>query len=288
MTKNQQLFLSTLFNPDEEIYASPDKYSSSWDKEKQQWKIYRPSILQTDIPENTNLISINPLKGNTRSDQNVTSFRNFLVEMDEGSLAFQLKTVDDTKLPYSLAVFSGGKSIHFAVCLSESLPSIEVYKFYAEWILNTVPKADLATKNPSRAIRYPDVVRNDSPSKKIQKLVKQQDRISFTKLRQYLSFHIDKMPQPEKQDHFDDIEENDKAALANWLVIGMKKGFDFSIGRNNRWFAVGVEFAKCGFSLTNSIDILEKVFAPDPDFSRTEWTAAIKSGFSHGLKKYRK
>lgn len=285
MTESQKKFLSVLFNPDEEVYASPDKYSSSWDDENQKWKVYIPSVLQDDIQDNTNLIGINPIKGVKRNDANVTAFRSFLVEMDSGTLQSQMKIIEDIGMPFSVCVFSGGKSLHFGVTLDQDLPSLDIYRFYAEWLVKCIPGADLATKNPSRAIRYPDVMRKGGTKK--QQLVKVNERVNFNRFRQFLSRFPDKMPRQEQETFDTDMVDRDQTALANWLVFGIRDGFDFSIGRNNRWFAVGVEFAKCGYSMQNTVDVLEKVFVPDNDFSRSEWTAALKSGYQHGKRKYR-
>lgn len=286
MTENQIKFLSTLFNPDEEVYASPDKYSSSWDEEKQNWKIYRPSVKQGDIAQNTNLIGINPISGIKRNDANVTAYRNFLVEMDNASLQEQMDMVEKIGLPYSLCVFSGGKSLHFAIALNESLPSEEVYRFYAEWLLKTLPEADQATKNPSRAIRFPDVKRNDGDKKQL--LVKVRERITLNKLRQYLSAFPDKRPveQQEKELSAGPISDTNVEGLAKWVRDGMDSGFDFGIGRNNRWFSIGVEFAKCGFSIDDTILWMDKYYTPEPSFTRREWKSALKSGYKHGKQKF--
>ncbi len=284
MTKDQKAFTEVLFDYGEEVYASPDKYSSKWDEEKQEWIIYRPSVLMEEIPDDTNLVGLNPIKGLKRNDESVTAFRSFLVEIDNLPLKQQKELIEKSGLPYSVCVFSGGKSLHFGITLDEDLPSLEVYRFYSEWILNSIPEADGSTKNPSRGIRYPDVTRWDKGKK--QRLVEVKGRISLNKLKQYLSKHQDKVPKPQTYSDTEYKEKN-KTALADWVVFGFKEGFDFSIGRNNRWFAIGVEFAKCGYSFDSMVSALERVFVEEKSFERKEWLAALKSGYFHGNKKYR-
>ena len=283
MRKDVQIFLSTLFNPGEHIYASPDKYASV-KNEDGSWKIYRPSIEQKDIDQqNTLLVAVNPLKGDTRNDANVTAYRSFLVEMDSLPLPEQLELAKKMGLPYSLAVYSGGKSIHFAIALSEDLPDEETYRFYAEWLLRTIPAADQNTKNPSRSIRFPGVMR---PGGKKQGLVRSGPRISHTKLLAYLSKHPDKRPEVRVESDYEPID-NDAKGMALWVKKGLVDGFDFTKGRNVTWFAVGYEFGKCGYSMEDTLKALNPVFTEEKDFKKSEWRATIKNGYKKALKDYR-
>jgi hypothetical protein len=104
------------------------------------------------------LCALNPIKG-YRDDLSCTAFRNFLVEMDTGSIDDQLAYIKKLGMPYSAAIFSGNKSVHFLLSLDKDLPSENVYRALAEWILNIVTLADQNTKNPSRSIRVPGAYR---------------------------------------------------------------------------------------------------------------------------------
>ncbi|WP_214676866.1 hypothetical protein, partial [Escherichia coli] len=69
-----------------------------------------------------NLIAINPIKGWRRDDQ-VTAFRTFLIELDDGSLEEQSKYVKEMDMPFTACIFSGNKSLHFAITLDQDLPT---------------------------------------------------------------------------------------------------------------------------------------------------------------------
>jgi len=284
MKENSKRFLEILFNEGEHVYSAPFDYTSKRAEDGVGWEFHWPSrpVEEVDM-ENTTLISINPLKGDVRNDDNVTAYRTFMVELDEGPLAEQKAYIETSGLPYSLCVFSGGKSLHYAITLSEDLPSYDIWHLYAEWILNTLPKADKNTKNPSRGIRFPEVQRK---GKKMQKLVEARGRISLNKLDAYLSQHPDKKPKPEKYEEFE-FKRNHHAALAKWVLKGLKSGnFDMNKGRNATWFALGYEFAKCGYSKENTFEILEKYYSPEPTFKQAEWTACINNGYRTAAKKY--
>lgn len=285
MNNSADKFLKILFNEGEEVYASPDKYSSVWDEDHNQWKTYRPSVKVEKVDkEKSILIGLNPISGPVRSDENVTAYRTFLVEMDGMSLKDQMEYIKSKGMPYSVCVFSGGKSLHFGITLNKDLPSEEVYRYYAEWLLKTLPKADQQTKNPSRGIRFPGVQR---PRGKMQVLVEAPGRISLDKLKHYLSKYPECKPIIEqKKDSTFEFKPNNVKAMANWVLLGMKQGFDFSSGRNNRWFSVGYEFGKCGYDLETAKNALEHLFVAERTFGKKEWIMALKSGIKKGRKDY--
>lgn len=269
------------------MYASPDKFSSSWDEEREVWKTYRPSVLVEDVPNSTNLIGINPITGPTRKDSAVTAFRSFLVEMDGGTIKEQMEIVKKAEMPFSSCVFSGGKSLHFCITLNQDLPSVEIYRFFSEWILNSMPMADQGTGNPSRGTRYPETKRHDTG--RMQKAVILGERISLNKLKGFLAKHPDKVP-VEKNHNMDDFEPRDRNPLAadSWFTKGMAEGFDFSIGRNNRWFSIGIQIGKCGYDFNEFAEDMQSkgIFVEEKDFLKSEWMVALKSGYKHGRNKY--
>lgn len=283
MSSNQDLFLKILFNEGEHVYAAPDKFTSSKNDDGT-WKNYRPSVLVEEVDkEKTVLISINPLKGDSRNDGNVTAYRSFLVEMDDGSLEEQMTTVESIGLPYSVCTFSGSKSLHFGIVLNEDLPSEELWRFYAEWIINTVPGADRLTKNPSRSIRFCDVIRPETGGKQL--LVRASQRISLNMLKAYLSKHKDKMPVVKLTDDEPIPSMPNPKGLSTWVLLGLKNGFDFTSGRNNRWFSIAYDFGKNGYSLEETADILKQYYVEESDFRQTEWITALRSGWKKARKK---
>jgi hypothetical protein len=283
MRESTQKFIDILFNPDEEIYASPYGYTSKRNEDGTGWAFLWPSRPLRRIEEDDCvLVSINPVKGDVRNDDNVTAYRSFLVELDDGPLADQKKYIDDSGLPYSLCVFSGNKSLHFAVTLDHDLPSLELYKFHAEWILNTLKRADPNTKNPSRSIRIPGVQRT---GKKMQQLVEVRGRVSHDRLMAYLSKYPECRPAPEVDENFEFKEEN-KGGMAKWVLLGLVDGFDMSKGRNGTWFSIGYEFGKCGYDLETTFETLEPLYNPEATFKEAEWRYCVNNGHSKAVKKY--
>lgn len=131
-------------------------------------------------------ISINPLN-NRRADANVTSFRNFLVEMDgESSLEKQFDIVTKCGLPYSTCVWSGGKSLHFVVAMQESVDEA-TWRKLAKALVKSVPGADPTTTNPSRFTRLAEARRDNG---EYQTLIKILGRPSARAVEEYAAPHV--------------------------------------------------------------------------------------------------
>lgn len=229
------------------------------------------------------LIALNPIKGKLE-DAGCTAYRNFLIEMDGASLGEQWAYIDEFNLPWSACVFSGGKSLHFAVCLTDSLPSEDIYRFYAEWILNVVTQADQSTKNPSRGIRIPDVEREAG---KVQKLIELRSRISLDSLVSWLNDYKGLQPKMfEKVKEYQQDINQEPSMNALWYKtrVQLRDGIDTSKGRNNAWFKIALDFGLKGFSYPETVATLEQFFMPESDFRRREWMMAVKSGHGKGRK----
>jgi len=96
-----------------------------------------------------------------RADANVVTFRNFLIEIDDMPLGKQISYVKNL-VPFSTAVYSGGKSYHFIISLETPCETYVEYMSIAERIAKHVPKLDPSCKNPSRLSRIPNVMRPDT------------------------------------------------------------------------------------------------------------------------------
>jgi hypothetical protein len=270
-------FLQILFNRDEEICISPNKYGYH--------SVPLESVLtdgavellspKGDIeyvsPERIQLVALNPIKGQRR-DENATAFRTFLVEMDGMEISEQATYVRDMKMPYSACVFSGSKSLHFAIVLEEDLPSIDIYRFYAEWILGAMAKADQATKNPSRSIRFPGYIRDGRE----QKLLALKERVSLSSLIEWLKDHQDKKPQTYERRK--PLEVPDAETIPRWIWKRLNDGLDPGKGRNNQWFVIAKEFGKAGYDEDTTIITLDQFFSEEYDFGKREWESAVRSG----------
>jgi len=104
-------------------------------------------------------ITINPLKLGGSKDADVTSFRHALVEFDNISKVEQWLLYQQSRLPCTAIISSGGKSIHAWVKVDakdrreydERVAAI--YQHFADYGL------DAKNKNPSRLSRLPNCVR---------------------------------------------------------------------------------------------------------------------------------
>lgn len=126
-------------------------------------------------------------KRGRRADCNVTTFRNILIEMDKIPVEQQEQYVSEIKLPYSTAVYSGGKSIHYIISLETSLDGAKSYRSLVERVYRAVGReyVDLANKNPSRLSRVPGHLRTDTG--KEQKLLAVNGRIPNSVLEEWLN-----------------------------------------------------------------------------------------------------
>jgi hypothetical protein len=235
-----------------------------------------PEIFHTD---RITLVSLNP-NAKWREDETCTAFRNILVEMDYGPLKQQLDHIKAIGLPYSAAIFSGNKSIHFLISLDQDFPSEDVYRLFSQWILKAIPLADQKTFNPSRSIRLPGSYRE--PGKK-QRLMEYKGPVKLGDLVAWLQKHPEarpvKGPLREKSDDF--AFDN----LRPWARKRLINGLDRRKGRSNQWFALAFEFCLAGYSEDDTLRILGGFFVPDRDFKEKEWKTTINSAFKHVDKK---
>lgn len=127
---------------------------------------------------------INELQ-DSRSDENVTCFRNFLIEIDKIPLVDQALYIDEIRMPFSAAVFSGGKSIHYVISLEEPCKDEAEYRELASFLIDDiVTLADKSNKNPSRFTRTPDFVRPDTGRK--QELLELRGRVTKDEMLEFL------------------------------------------------------------------------------------------------------
>jgi hypothetical protein len=282
--------LGLLFNEGESVCVSHDGYGyHSVPLENLDYAVLELDNPNKEIGDKTirseeiRLVALNPVKG-YRRDENVTCFRSFLVEMDEGPLPDQLRYIREMNMPYSACVFSGSKSLHFAITLSSDLPNYETYYYYATWILNVMSKADPNTKNPTRSIRLAGAIRETGRE---QQLVELKERIGLDTLNAWLSQYQGFKP----TGFFTKKKEGDAKTLGThrriprWVLKELKNGLKINKGRNRRWFQIASEFGKAGYDEEETVDFLDNYFTPEYDFKRPEWVTTVKSGVRNGQKK---
>lgn len=231
--------------------------------------------------ERINLVAINPVDG-FRRDENTTAYRTFMIECDDMSIANQMDYVKRMKFPFSYCCYSGSKSLHFALVLDHEIPSEHIYRHTYQWILNIMEQADQKTKNPTRSIRFPGVLRRETG--KEQKLVYMGKRIGLDELSKWLNKHPGKAPQPLTKKHRNTGMPNIRD-IKEWARVALKEGVHNMEGsRNQTWMALGCELALNGFSLDDTIYYLEDHFEEQSDFRKQEWLTAIKSGWHYAEK----
>jgi len=262
-------FINLFFNTNEEACFSHNEYANESVSVEQGY--LEPYIFCT----------INPVKGK-RQDINTTAFRSFMVELDDMPIQDQMSYIKQSKFPYSYCCFSGNKSLHFALVLSQDLPDLKIYKHVYQWILNILTKADQKTKNPTRQIRMPNVYRPETG--KLQALIYMGKRIDLAELVDWLHQHKDKEPKaivPKVKN----TGEANVHGIKPWAIKLLKEGVHNSVGsRNQNWMSVGCEFGLNGFSLDQTIGYLEGFFQEQTDFTYKEWETAVTSGWKHADK----
>jgi len=232
--------------------------------------------IEQGIKAPTAYFSINPLKpGSHRFDANVVSFRNFLIELDDGKLADQMAYVRSLDVPYSTLVFSGGKSLHFLVCLEDSLKTKAAYDVMARRIHAVVTRCDHKTKNASRFARWPGHFREDKG--KMQHLLDVRGRTPNEDLEDWLIMHgVDRDPSPPPPPP-DTIWEGMKLP-PKWKTNRIaREGADYG-ERNSSLYVAAHDLRESGYSLTEAIEFLLKAPLGD-DFSDHEKEQTIRSAY---------
>lgn len=195
--------------------------------------------LSSEPLANDLFFSINPMH-TKRADDNVTVFRNFLLELDNVPIYEQIQLVT-SKVPVSSIVFSGNKSYHFIISLSSPCETISEYRAYSRALLEAVPEADKSTKNPSRLSRLPGAIRPDT--KLLQELV-------------YLGSKIDKQKLPSPVPYREPVEtstSHSKVFVTRQLLSVLQVGVDEYIqghfsGRNQFFYWLGRRCSELGLS----------------------------------------
>jgi hypothetical protein len=110
-------------------------------------------------------IRVNPMAENGASDREVTAYRHCLIECDEAALQLQWSALVASNLPISVAVSSGGRSIHGWVKVDGT--DEKQFRERAKIAADTMEefegiKVDRATLNPSRLSRLAGCARGDA------------------------------------------------------------------------------------------------------------------------------
>jgi len=283
-------FLSLFFNEGEKICVSNNEFgyhSVSQDTldgtirllsppSKETGETRSSEIEETDIC----LMALNPIEG-YRKDKNVTAYRSFLVEMDDGTLPEQMKYIEDSGLPYSVCIFSGNKSLHFGIVLENDIIEEYLWRNIAEWILNILDQADPMTKNPSRSIRFPNNMRKDGKCLE-QKLVKMKGRVNNDILSVWLNKYPDLNPATIKAKRPRRVSTSGSIGKVPLFVVDKVRNYDpygdnGMGGRNGFWYWVGRRLSESGFDFDEMLHALDPFFIEDNTYGSSFLTEEYES-----------
>lgn len=163
LSKVNMEFFNTLFNENENVCFGRDLYDTA-------------ASPVNKVPGNCEFFTLNPIRTRRKGDD-VTAFRNILIELDKDSIKKQLNRIKKIGVPYTSLVFSGGKSIHCIISLKQPLKDREEFTRYVflAWTAYGFNKIDDSCKDPARFTRFPNTVREDTG--KVQDLIELKERI---------------------------------------------------------------------------------------------------------------
>lgn len=201
-----------------------------------------------------------------RCDKNVVKYRNILIEMDSIPVDEQKEYIEKVGMPYSTAVYSGGKSIHYIISLETPISDEKAYRKLVERIhkaLGGKTVVDVACKNPSRFSRFPGALRPDKENKE-QTLITINQRVPNEELERWLLAKgvTEQEERPartignkEYNGEFDNRINKNRAMSGftlNFIMCGAPEG-----ERNLSLFKAACDLFKCGYDEDEVFDRLE-------------------------------
>lgn len=189
---------------------------------------------------------INALSG-SRSDANVSSFRNILIEFDQGSISEQHNLILESKLPYTLITFSGNKSLHVIISLETPLANRAEYAALVHRLYQRFPTCDKSTKNPSRLSRTPGGIRDTGVP---QDVVLIGERVPVQALEAFIGERIIALPSKPKPK----TAQRMRLSTLAFLQFGAQPG-----QWNINLFKAAADLSRCGTPPEKVIELLENV-----------------------------
>lgn len=280
-------FLDLLFVPEDTVCVSNSKWAyhsmpiSSVLSGNVKLVSPNPKVdLHTVKTDDLTLLALNPIKG-FRNDLNVYRHQTFLWECDVGTIASQWDYFHSLGVPYSAAIFSGNKSIHFLTVLDQPIDA-KLWRLLCLWGLKIGTLFDQNCQNPSRCVRIPGATRLDTGN--VQKLLKLGNKVKLDDFMNWLNKYEHLRPKVrEKINDLTNVRNPDK--LSSWALKQFRKGIDFKKGRNITWFSLACDLCKSGYSEEEAIEILETYFEEEHDFKEKEFLLSIGSAFKYILSK---
>jgi hypothetical protein len=111
------------------------------------------------------------------------------------------------------------------------------------------------------------------------KLIDCKGRIDLEELTNWLSKYPGLAPKTTTEERKISLDTpGDIMWLPKWVQNELIRGIDKSKGRNNRWFAIGIQCGLLGWSEDDTIHTLSYFFIEEKDFGRREWETAVRRG----------
>lgn len=189
-----------------------------------------------------------------RLDANVTKYRNFLIEIDDGNLTIQqhLERINNLNMPYSAATYSGGKSVHFVISLQDAVDET-TWRSMADALIRTIPGADPATKNPSRFTRMPESIRLRPDGTEVaQRLIHLGGRIPNDQVRNFCISQV-KLPKTDHLKTFNEFMGVTGIEAAHPMTLAFINGTHPCVGgRNNALYKSAADLRDCGLDMAET------------------------------------
>lgn len=254
-------YLTALFRPGEEVVYSRRAFA--------QRSMSLEAALKIQPP--LNFVAVNPIKGH-KQDSNVTAHRNFLIEFDKVPLERQMKLLVGHEVPYNTLTFSGGKSYHAVISLTESVTDVlyaEIFELIEAVFFDprrNEQLIDTAVRAPSNYTRVAGAERDGV----IQELVDIQRAVSLDELMSWFAIYQDKIDRwmEAKQEMLAraqrELEERQKSGLtgldlvADQTLAWLEGRAQTKGSRHNRLIAAACELADCGVSYEEALPYIER------------------------------
>lgn len=217
-------------------------------------------------------VTVNPVR-TWRSRENVTAFRNLVVEHDVGTLDQQLDYMLASGFPITTAVFSGNKSIHFVCALSEPLADINEHYEVRRWLDIIFKSGDKAVKDPARFTRAPDALNSKTGAK--QELLVCEKRVNKERLVAFLAKHAELV-----EAH----DERERRRLAE-IEAKRERGERIEFSPSQRAFLTGEQQAAPGTRHRRLYAIMcvacDEVGLSYDEAQELAFNAALAQGYTH-------
>lgn len=209
-----QDFINLLFDEGDKVFIGQDLFSGS--------------VVSKNEARSGQFFCLNACD-NGRKKSDIRKFRNFLVEIDKIPGTDEPMSRRDQILlihqkygvPFSTAVSSGNKSIHFIISLEEPLDNLEDYQYIAKWIKNIISEADSSVLVPEKLSRFLGGI-NSKTQNEQKGFIPKGGRVSNARFLEWLNKYADKKPQmetdsqPKVQVH--NIQRDGILQIVRWYI----------------------------------------------------------------------